>query len=504
MRQEAVTGGGRERLGLLVVGMHRSGTSAATRIISLLGPRLSSNLMPASEEFNAAGFWESLDVVALNEKLLAAALSAWDDVLPVDAASLPPGALASFHDEAGRILRTDFGASDWFVLKDPRIGRLLAPWLDAVRGAGAKPLVVIPVRHPAEVAASLQRREGFSEDKSYYLWVRHLVDVLRRSRAEARGLVIYDELMADWRAAMQRLARDLAIRWPRPFEDMAAEADAFIDPGLRHHQLHAAAPRSLPGRLALELYDALCKRSPGLDALADSIDRQFAPAEALFSPLQRDAVRRVAAAHAARERQQDELRETLRRVEFLAGEVADLKDERAHAAAVLADYEATVRQERLVHAQLAAEFEAKKRHVAVLEQEREDLARQRDRGLARIRELEATVDTERDHYAKLSASFEEKEQHLLAVLGQLRERDETVAAERAHYAELSASFEEKGQHLLAVLGQLQEREEAIAAERANQAKLTASLQELEARVTELGGALEQARVAIARIDMALS
>jgi hypothetical protein len=358
MTQDAVLSGGRERLGLLVVGMHRSGTSAATRIISLLGPELPSNLMPASAEFNAAGFWESRDVVALNEKLLAAAHSAWDDVLPIDPAGLPAAAAASFQEEAGNILRADFGGCEWFVLKDPRIGRLLGPWLAAVRGVGARPLVVLPVRHPSEVAASLKRREGFSEDKSFYLWLRHHVDVLRSARSEARAVMIYDELMSDWRGSVQRLAQDLGIRWPRPAEDVAAQADGFLDPALRHHQLRAEpVPQSLPGRLAWELYDALRQRSPGLVALADSIDQQLAPAEALFAPLQRDSVRGLALAHAARENQR-------------------LAAERLHAA-------------------LTAEFEDKVRHVEILQKDLADVQaqlREREAALEQARVAVASID----------------------------------------------------------------------------------------------------------------
>lgn len=393
MTQDAVQGGGHERLGLLVVGMHRSGTSAATRIISLLGPRLPSNLMPASAEFNASGFWESLDVVALNEELLAAAQSSWDDALPVDPARLPAGVVAQFREDAGKILDDEFGATDWFVLKDPRIGRLLAPWLEAVRGAGARPLVVIPVRHPSEVAASLLRREGFPEEKSFYLWVRHQVDVLRSSRGETRGVMIYDELMADWRSAVQRLARDLGIRWPRGLDEVAEEAGSFLDPALRHHQVSRPTDQhSLPARLAWELYEALCTRSTEIDALADAIDQQLAPAEALFAPLQRDAMRRMAA--------------------------------------LQAKMDATLRKERAVHAQLAADFDDKVRHVQFLEKDREDLAAQRDRGVAQIRELEATLATERSAFAQLSASFSEKEQHVLALMGQLKELSDALEEAR--------------------------------------------------------------------------
>src|SRR5690242_13889401 len=63
---------------LLVLGMHRSGTSAITRVFSLLGADLPKNLMPAAA-FNQAGHWESNDLAAIHDKLLASAGSTWHD-----------------------------------------------------------------------------------------------------------------------------------------------------------------------------------------------------------------------------------------------------------------------------------------------------------------------------------------------------------------------------------------------------------------------------------------
>ena len=47
---------------LMVLGMHRSGTSALTRIFSLLGADLPKNLMPPSPA-NKTGYWESQDLM---------------------------------------------------------------------------------------------------------------------------------------------------------------------------------------------------------------------------------------------------------------------------------------------------------------------------------------------------------------------------------------------------------------------------------------------------------
>ena len=51
---------------ILVVGMHRSGTSALTRVLNLLGAELGEGLM-APAPGNPGGFWEKREVADLND-----------------------------------------------------------------------------------------------------------------------------------------------------------------------------------------------------------------------------------------------------------------------------------------------------------------------------------------------------------------------------------------------------------------------------------------------------
>ena len=71
--------------GLLVLGMHRSGTSALTRLLNLHGAVLGDDLLPAGHD-NPSGFWELREAVAIHERLLAGLGMAWDDprALPPD------------------------------------------------------------------------------------------------------------------------------------------------------------------------------------------------------------------------------------------------------------------------------------------------------------------------------------------------------------------------------------------------------------------------------------
>src|SRR5207253_7992627 len=138
----------------------RSGTSALTRVLNLLGLDLPLCLMPATSE-NRQGFWESMEVMQLNDQALASCNSWWGDWR-----SIPPEWFTS--DECRRcgerlvdLLRRDFANSTMFVIKDPRICRLAPLWLQTLAQLDIEPLVVIAVRHPAEVAASLAARDGF-------------------------------------------------------------------------------------------------------------------------------------------------------------------------------------------------------------------------------------------------------------------------------------------------------------------------------------------------------
>ena len=68
---------GTKPIGLLVLGMHRSGTSVLTRVLSLLGADLPTHLLPANDG-NESGYWESEELSRLQDELLASLNLAWD------------------------------------------------------------------------------------------------------------------------------------------------------------------------------------------------------------------------------------------------------------------------------------------------------------------------------------------------------------------------------------------------------------------------------------------
>ena len=117
---------------VVVLGMHRSGTSAVSRFINMLGFDLGENLM-APRKDNPKGFWENEEIVRHNEELMAASSVRWDslelDLSPV----LKKGLAKKSQAAALRILKHEFSANQ-IVIKDPRICRLYPVWQKSTLG----------------------------------------------------------------------------------------------------------------------------------------------------------------------------------------------------------------------------------------------------------------------------------------------------------------------------------------------------------------------------------
>ena len=224
------------RTGILVAGMHRSGTSALTRVLTLAGCDLPRTLVEAKPD-NVAGFWESPLVVELNDEILASAGSCWDDWRPLDRGWHESPAAGPLRDRALEVLREEYGESRLFVVKDPRICRLLPFWTDALSRFDARPCVVSPIRSPLDVAASLEARNGIDPFVAYLIWLRHVLDAEADSRGLPRAHVRYDDLLADAPAALDRICRDLGLSLPgRDGPATEADIDAFLSRDLRHHR----------------------------------------------------------------------------------------------------------------------------------------------------------------------------------------------------------------------------------------------------------------------------
>jgi hypothetical protein len=218
--------------GVVVLGMHRSGTSVATRLVSLLGlglPR-EQDLVPPSGK-NPKGYWESLSLVAFNERLLKA--HGTDMRCPV---RLEPGwendaRLEPFRMEAHGAFRRTFPRDPW-VWKDPRLCLTFPFWKSAL---DVRPAVLLVNRNPLEIVASTQRA-GRGEQKVYVLalWERYLREALAHIAGLPVLITSYETLLADPLAWCGRTREFLASAELGVLQADRGVVQAYVEPGLRH------------------------------------------------------------------------------------------------------------------------------------------------------------------------------------------------------------------------------------------------------------------------------
>lgn len=272
---------------ILVLGMHRSGTSAMTGAIVRLGAAAPRGFM-GGDAGNERGYFESVPFMHFHDGLLSFAGSHWHDWRRFDPqrlAVIP----ADSRAEARRLLDEEFGEAPLFALKDPRVCRFIPFWLSVLREAKIAPHAVIPFRSPFEVAESLRARNGFPIENGLLLWLRHVLDAERETRGLPRGFADMDDLLADWRACLTRIGRDIGVAWPKLDDEAAAGIESFLSRDLKHHNLEIAEQDVAPAWIA-RAYEALLilARNPNsqmagaaLDEVADS----FEQACALLGPL---------------------------------------------------------------------------------------------------------------------------------------------------------------------------------------------------------------------------
>jgi hypothetical protein len=214
--------------------MHRSGTSALTRGLSVLGVDIGANLLAPEPGSNDTGFWEDLHVQALNVDLMSSLGYRWDSLKPLEPGLLTGPHVAPYLDRACAIIREKTLVRAIVGIKDPRMSQLLPFWLEVFGRLELPVGVVIALRNPMAVARSLQRRDGLDITKSAYLWLLHMYRAVHDSRGLPRLVVQYDDILAQPREQLARIAAVLHLRAPEAADEALREyEDHFLDRALQ-------------------------------------------------------------------------------------------------------------------------------------------------------------------------------------------------------------------------------------------------------------------------------
>lgn len=223
--------------GIMVLGMHRSGTSAVARTLNLLGCAISDDLI-GSGPGNEKGHWEASDLVSLNDEMLDSAGTVWNDFHAINEDWRSSAVYPQMISKASEVLREHAALGPLFVYKDPRTSRVADVWLEASRQANVAPLAVIMVRNPAEVEASLEKRDLMSEGHAGLLWLRYTLDAEYLTRGNKRTFGLFDRLLQSWREFIERIKTDLDVSFPRNSAKVHRELDKFLEADEQHHEIN--------------------------------------------------------------------------------------------------------------------------------------------------------------------------------------------------------------------------------------------------------------------------
>jgi hypothetical protein len=226
---------------VVVLGMHRSGTSSLAGCLQEAGLYLGEVVEQAPH--NARGNRESLRIRAVNDMVLEHNGGSWDK----------PPRVIKWDDEL-RIQRDNAVAAHvtrvgrW-GFKDPRTVLTIDFWAEAYPHLE----LVGTFRHPLSVARSLRERGRWSLERGLALWSAYNERLLSLHGARSFPLISFDLPQDEYLAAVALVASRLGLAGV-----VSTRRFSFFSDELRHHD----KPRDseLPYEIA-RLYDSLCDRS---------------------------------------------------------------------------------------------------------------------------------------------------------------------------------------------------------------------------------------------------
>ena len=218
---------------IVVLGMHRSGTSAISAGLQVMGGAFGDRLLPPVEGDNEKGYFEDIDLNALNIEILNAISSDWNNLIAITTVDIANLRKQGYFLRAATLLRQKVVMNEpIFCFKDPRVAKLLPFWNEVFDRCKYEVNYVLAVRHPLSVVKSLAKRDGMKAEQGYLLWLLHIMTSLVFYADNKIVVVDYDRLMQSPDNELNRIATvfDLKI----DLTALESYKTEFLDNELRH------------------------------------------------------------------------------------------------------------------------------------------------------------------------------------------------------------------------------------------------------------------------------
>lgn len=268
---------------ILILGMHRSGTSAITRVINLLGAELPKTLLGANDG-NPRGHWESQAMIDSHDRMLKGLGSDWRDWRVLQP-SIGTRKRKTLIDAMSDMIESEYKSSETIVIKEPRICRFTSLYLEALKNLGVKVHVILPSRNPIEVMQSLQKRDGMNMQDGFFLWLTHMLEAEHDSRDQSRSFIDYAQFLKDPIGETEQLIKAIPFKLPYSLDIVGEQIVSFVNPNLKREvaRLEDVAQHSFAKGWIADSYQAFLMLTRARDsepalAILDKTRAEYYPA----------------------------------------------------------------------------------------------------------------------------------------------------------------------------------------------------------------------------------
>lgn len=242
-----------------ILGMHRSGTSALAGALHMAGMGIGKSVMPPKDD-NPLGFFENEKITTLNDIILYDLYSRWNDTTLIPKNWWNDAFFETHKQKFIQILKIEFAGEEDILVKDPRISVLLPFYLDILKSLKILPAFLVCTRDPAEVTASLVKRNHLSPENIQLLWMDHILKAEFHSRNYPRLFVDYHDFLETPLTFLERIKASFGMKI-RLEIDNEKKILQFVSKELSHHQSPSATHNDYCHEEVLKLHTITAKAS---------------------------------------------------------------------------------------------------------------------------------------------------------------------------------------------------------------------------------------------------
>ncbi len=245
---------GRDQTVVCVCGMHRSGTSMVSQLLSRCGVYMGpEQVLTVSAPDNRDGFWEDDAFVKLNDEILHHFSGGWDAPPLLQHGWEHAAGLSPIRRRAKNLIHERRRLRIW-GWKDPRSSLTLPFWKSIIPALK----VVVCLRHPWEVAQSLNRRNKMPISTGLALWRAYQSSLLAATTPADRIITHYDSHFADPGTEIARITDFLSLpHSPALLNELSATCKEH----LRINRFENGSPDAFLPQPIADLYSELCEQA---------------------------------------------------------------------------------------------------------------------------------------------------------------------------------------------------------------------------------------------------